>query len=321
MNMSVNKQVEKNCSIMGKHTLFSMIGKSFKRQWPLYLMVLPGIIFYIVFKFIPLGGSVIAFMDYKITRGIFGSAWVGLKNFQSFFTYQDIRRVFWNTLVIASYNLILVFPVPIILAMLFNEIKNIHFKKAVQTVSYLPYFFSWVIIAGLTFDILSSTGIVNSVRAALGMDTILFMQKENYFRGIVVVTGIWKEAGWGSIILLAAISNINNEFYEAAIIDGAGKWKQAIWITLPLLLPTIVILFLLRVGNFLDIGFEHIFNLLTPMTYAVGDILDTYVYRIGIMEAQYSLTTAIGLFQSCIGFLLVFICNRLSRRYLDGGLW
>ena len=240
-------------------------------------------------------------MDYKLTRGIFGSAWVGFKHFQSFFAYQDLRRVFWNTLVIATYNLVLVFPVPIVLALLLNEIRIRYFKKIVQTFSYIPHFFSWVIIAGLTFDILSSTGIVNSVRNALGMDTILFMQRARYFRGIVVITEIWKEAGWASIIILAAISNINTEYYEAAIMDGAGKWKQAIWITFPLLLPTIVILFLLRVGNFLDIGFEHIFNLLTPMTYSVGDILDTYVYRVGILEAQYSLTTAIGLFQSVHG--------------------
>lgn len=298
-----------------------LVARTLKRQWPLYVMVLPGVAFFILFKFIPLAGSVIAFMDYKLTRGIFGSAWVGFKHFQNFFAYQDLRRVFWNTIVIATYNLVLVFPVPIVLALLLNEIRNAYFKKIVQTFSYIPHFFSWVIIAGLTFDILSSTGIVNSVRNALGLDTILFMQRAHYFRGIVVITEIWKEAGWASIIVLAAISNINTEYYEAARMDGAGKWKQAVWITFPLLLPTIVVLFLLRVGNFLDIGFEHIYNLLTPMTFSVGDILDTYVYRVGILEAQYSLTTAIGLFQSIIGFLLVFVCNKLSRRYLDGGLW
>ena len=165
-------------------SVYRQIEKTFKRQWPLYLMVLPGITFYIIFKCIPLSGSVIAFMDYKITRGISGSAWVGLKHFQSFFAYSELRKVFWNTVVIATYNLVLVFPIPIILALLFNEIKNIHFKKAIQTVSYLPHFFSWVIIAGLTFDILSSSGIVNSVRAAFGMDPVLFMQKSSYFRGI-----------------------------------------------------------------------------------------------------------------------------------------
>ena len=292
-----------------------------KRQWPLYLMTLPGVMYFVIFKIIPLAGSVMAFMDYKIARGIMGSDWVGLKHFMSFFAYPELRRVFENTLIIASYKLVLVFPVPVLLALLINEISRARFKRVVQTISYIPHFFSWVIIAGLTFDILSSTGIANAIRGLFGLDSILFLQKARYFRTIVVATEIWKEAGWSSIIILAAISNINSEFYESATIDGAGKWKQAVWITLPLLLPTIVILFLLRVGNFLDIGFEHIFNILTPMTYSVGDILDTYVYRVGILEAQYGLTTAIGLFQSVIGFLLIFTFNAVSRKYLDEGLW
>ncbi len=291
------------------------------RHWPLYLMVLPGVVFFIMFKVVPLGGSIIAFQDYRITRGVFASQWVGLKHFLHFFTYPDLQRVFWNTVIIASYNLVFAFPFPVLLALLFNEVRGRPFKKAAQTLSYLPHFFSWVIVAGLTFDILSSTGIVNSLRGLMGKEVILFMQKERYFRGIVVVTGLWKEAGWGTIIILAAISTINVELYEAAVVDGAGRWVQAVQITLPLLLPTLVILFLLNVGSFLDLGFEHIFNLLTPMTFSVGDVLDTYVYRVGILEAQYSLTTAIGLFQSSIGFLLIFTCNRLSRRYLGGSLW
>ncbi len=284
-------------------------------------MVLPGILFFVALKVVPLGGSIIAFQDYRITRGIFASQWVGLRNFVHFFTYPDLQRVFWNTVIIACYNLVLAFPFPILLALLFNEVRGLAFKKTLQTVSYIPHFFSWVIVAGLTFDLLASTGFVNSVRELLGKEAILFMQKERYFRGIVVVTGIWKEAGWGTIIILAAISGINVELYEAALADGAGRWIQATRITLPLLLPTLVILFLLNVGSFLDLGFEHIFNLLTPMTFSVGDVLDTYVYRVGILEAQYSLTTAIGLFQSTIGFLLIFTCNRLSRKYLGGSLW
>jgi putative aldouronate transport system permease protein len=294
---------------------------AFQRQWPLYVMVLPGIIFFLALRVVPLGGSVIAFQDYRITRGILASPWVGLKHFVRFFTYPDLQRVFWNTVIIACYNLVLAFPFPILLALLFNEVRGMAFRKTIQTVSYLPHFFSWVIVAGLTFDILSSTGFVNSLRGLLGREAILFMQRERYFRGIVVLTGIWKEAGWGTIIILAAISGIDVELYEAAVVDGAGRGAQAFQITLPLLFPTLVILFLLNVGSFLDLGFEHIFNLLTPMTFSVGDVLDTYVYRVGILEAQYSLTTAIGLFQSCIGFLLIFTCNRLSRTYLGGSLW
>lgn len=253
--------------------------------------------------------------------GIFGSNWVGLKHFQQFFTYYGLRKVFWNTVIIASYSMIFAFPAPVILAFLFNEVKNRFFKRAVQTVSYLPHFFSWVVIAGLTFDVLSGTGIINTVRGLLGMDSILFMQKPAYFRSIVILTGIWKETGWGSIVLLAAISNINIEYYEAAVVDGAGKFRQMVSITFPLLLPTIVILFLIRVGNFLELGFEHIYNLLTPMTYSVGDVLDTYVFRIGVQGGQYSLTTAIGLFQSLIGYMLIVISNKLTKKYLGGSLW
>jgi len=307
--------------VKDKPGFLNTAGKVLRLQWPLYLMVLPGVVFFILFKYIPLFGSVMAFQDFRITRGIFGSDWVGLKHFIQFFTYYDLQKVFWNTLVIAALNLVFTFPAPILLAFLFNEIKNRYFKKTVQTLSYLPHFFSWVVIAGLTYDVLSQNGIVNSVRALMGMDSILLMQKAAYFRGIIVITSIWKEMGWGSIILLAAISNINPEYYEAATVDGAGKFRQAVSITFPMLLPTIVILFLLHIGNFLELNFDQIINLLTPMTYSVGDVLETYVYRIGVQGGQYSLTTAIGLFQSVIGFILITVTNKLSKMYLGEGIW
>ena len=304
-----------------KKPLSGRFAKVLRRQWPLYLMVIPGVIFYIIFKYIPLFGSIIAFEDYKVSKGIFGSPWVGLDNFKAFFAYQELTRVFVNTVIVSTYSLILTFPMPIVFALLLNEINNRYFKRSIQTLSYLPHFISWVIIGGLTFDILSSTGMVNSIRNLMGLENILFMQQEKYFRGIVIITGIWKEMGWGSIIILAAISNINIEYYEAAIVDGAGRWKQTILITLPLLLPTIVIIFLLSVGHFLELGFDRIYNLLTPMTYSVGDVIDTYVYRAGIQQGRYSLTTAVGLFQSVIGFVLVYGCNKISRKVWDGGLW
>lgn len=296
--------------------------KSLKRHNVLYLMVVPGLVYYILFKVVPILGSVIAFQDYRISRGIFGSEFAGFKHFISLFNYYDFKTILRNTVIIASYDLIFAFPAPILLALLFNEVKNKYFKRTVQTVSYLPHFMSWVIVAGLTFSFLSTNGLLNVARRGLfGLNPVLFMQKSQYFRAIVVITSIWKEAGWGSIIILAAITNINPEYYEAAIVDGAGKLKQARWITFPLILPTIVILFLLRVGRFLELGFDQIFNLLTPMTYSVGDVLDTYVYRVGILNAQYSSTTAIGLFQSVIGFILIYISNKLSRKYLGGGIW
>ncbi|QNK57368.1 sugar ABC transporter permease [Paenibacillus sp. PAMC21692] len=296
--------------------------RNIRKYWPLYVMVLPGVVFLIMFRYIPLAGIVIAFQDYMIFKGIMDSPFVGFKHFQALFDYPQFWRVLKNTAIIGLYNIVFVFPVPVVLALMFNEIRNIVFKRSLQTIYYIPHFFSWVIIAGLTFDFLSSSGVVNSVRGWFGLDTILFMQDESYFRIITVLTSIWRDAGWGTIVLLAAISSINPEMYEAAMVDGANRIRQVLNITLPLIMPTVVILFLLNIGNFLDLSFEQIYNLLTPMTYPVGDVIDTYVYRVGIVQGQYSSTTAIGVFQSVIGLVLVVVFNRLAKRYQeDGGLW
>ncbi|MEK3722626.1 ABC transporter permease [Paenibacillus sp. FSL H8-0034] len=295
---------------------------NFRKYWALYVMALPGFIFFIVFKYVPLAGSVIAFQDYMIFKGIAASPFVGLKHFQAFFEYPDFRRVFVNTIIIGTYSLIFVFPFPIVLALLFNELRNMVYKRTLQTIYYLPHFFSWIIIAGITFDVLSNTGIVNSIRAWLGLESILFLQEEKYFRGILIFTSIWRDAGWGTIVLLAAIAGINPEVYESAVIDGAGRIRQIFSVTLPLILPTILVLFLLQIGNFLDLSFDQIYSLLTPMTFSVGDVIDTYVYRVGIIEAQYSSTTAIGMFQSVIGLVLVVTFNKLAKTLQkDGGLF
>ncbi|MFS0611974.1 ABC transporter permease [Lederbergia ruris] len=286
----------------------------------LYVMILPGIIFYIVFKYIPLFGSVIAFQDYQIFKGIWNSPWVGLENFQFLFSYQDFFLVLRNTATIAFYQLVFSFPAPIILALLFNEVRILLVKKTLQSLFYLPHFLSWVVVGGIVFELLSTQGIVNVVLGFFDVEPILFMQEEKYFRTIVVLSGIWKEIGWGTIIYLAAIAGINPNLYEAALVDGASRWKQTIHITIPMLFPTILVLFLLNIGNFLELGFDQIFNLLTPMTYSVGDIIETYVYRAGVLQGQYSMTTAIGLFQSVIGFALLWIFNRLARK-TDQGLW
>ncbi|WP_227522122.1 ABC transporter permease [Bacillus solitudinis] len=286
----------------------------------LYVMILPGLLFYILFKYIPLLGSVIAFKDYQIFKGILASPWVGLDNFRFIFTYQDFYQVLRNTAMIAFYQLVFGFPAPIILALLFNEIRLMIIKRTVQSLFYLPHFLSWVVVGGIVFELLSTQGIVNAVRVLFGAEPILFMQEEKYFRTIVVISDIWKGVGWGTIIYLAAITAINPSLYEAAVIDGANRWKQTIYITLPLLFPTILVLFLLNIGNFLELGFDQIFNLLTPMTYSVGDIIETYVYRAGVLQGQYSVTTAIGLFQSVVGFILLWIFNRLARKS-GQGLW
>ena len=293
-----------------------------KKYWPLYVMMLPGIIFFITFKYIPMLGSVIAFQDYSVFKGIFGSTWVGLKHFRDLFSYAEFKRVFSNTLILGLLKTVLIFPIPLILSMMLNEIKNLRLKKAIQTSIYIPYFLSWVIVGGLIFDIFGSGGLFNNFRNALRMDTVLAMQKSSWFRPIYVISSIWKDSGWGTVVYLAAISGIDPALYESASMDGASRVQRMRHITLPLLLPTILTLFLLNIGSFLELGFDQVFNLLTPMTYSVGDIFDTYVYRVGIQKGQYSITTAVGLFQSVIGFILVMTFNKLANKFSeDGGLW
>jgi putative aldouronate transport system permease protein len=306
--------------LIKKKSLIRIYLENIKKNWMLYVMIVPGILYYIIFKYIPLFGSIIAFQDYQIFKGILGSPWVGLENFKFIFSYQDFFQVLRNTVMIALYQLIFGFPAPIILALLFNEIRLMFFKRTVQSLFYLPHFLSWVVVGGIVFELLAAEGIINAIRELFGAAPILFMQEEGYFRTIVVISGIWKGVGWGTIIYLAAITGINPNLYEAAVIDGANRWKQIRYITLPLLFPTILIMFLLNIGNFLELGFDQIFNLLTPMTYSVGDIIETYVYRAGVLQGQFSLTTAIGLFQSVVGFILLWVFNRLARKS-EQGLW
>ncbi|TBL70927.1 sugar ABC transporter permease [Paenibacillus thalictri] len=285
-------------------------------------MVLPGLIFFLLFKYIPLTGIVIAFQDYTVFTGIFGSNFVGFKHFYNLFTYPEFLRVLKNTLLISIYQIVLGFPAPIALAMLMNEVRKLFFKRAVQTVLYLPHFLSWVIVGGLVINFLSpSSGMVNDVLRWLGKEPIFFMQEPNYFRSIVVISGIWKEVGWGTIIYLAALAGINPELYEAAEVDGAGKLKQAFSITLPSLLPTIMVLLLLRIGNVLDLGFEQIYMLLNPLVTETGEVMDTYIYRIGLLGGQYSYTTAIGLFKSLVGVILVVGANQLSKRTTGNSIY
>ncbi|WP_240763113.1 ABC transporter permease [Paenibacillus thalictri] len=292
------------------------------KHWQIYTMVLPGLIFFLLFKYIPLTGIVIAFQDYTVFTGIFGSNFVGFKHFYNLFTYPEFLRVLKNTLLISIYQIVLGFPAPIALAMLMNEVRKLFFKRAVQTVLYLPHFLSWVIVGGLVINFLSpSSGMVNDVLRWLGKEPIFFMQEPNYFRSIVVISGIWKEVGWGTIIYLAALAGINPELYEAAEVDGAGKLKQAFSITLPSLLPTIMVLLLLRIGNVLDLGFEQIYMLLNPLVTETGEVMDTYIYRIGLLGGQYSYTTAIGLFKSLVGVILVVGANQLSKRTTGNSIY
>ncbi|MFD0681734.1 MULTISPECIES: ABC transporter permease [unclassified Paenibacillus] len=292
------------------------------KHWQIYSMVLPGLIYFILFKYIPLTGVVIAFQDYNVFNGIFGSKLVGLKHFYNLFTYPEFMRVLKNTLLISIYQIVLGFPAPIALAMLMNEVRRMFFKRTIQTVLYLPHFLSWVIVGGLVINFLSpSSGMINDILRWMGKEPVFFMQEPGYFRSIVVISAIWKEVGWGTIIYLAALAGINPELYEAAEVDGAGKLKQAFSITLPSLLPTIMVLLLLRVGNVLDLGFEQIYMLLNPLVTETGEIIDTYIYRIGLLGGQYSYTTAIGLFKSLVGVILVVGANQLSKKTTGNSIY
>lgn len=292
-----------------------------RKYWPLYVMVLPGVLFMLLFKYIPMAGSMIAFQDYSVFRGFFHSEWVGFKHFIVLFDYPDFNRVFRNTLILGFLKVAVIFPIPIILSLMINEIRFVLLKKGVQTALYIPHFLSWVIVAGITFEFFSLGGLFNTMRGWFELESNLVMQQSEHFRTIYVLTGIWRDAGWGTIIYLAAISSIDSQLYESAVMDGASRLKQIRHITFPLILPTAMILMLLDIGNFMELGFEHVYNLLTPMTYSVGDIFDTYVYRTGIQQARYSFSTAVGLFQAIIGFVLVVTFNKISRKISDGGLW
>ncbi|WP_411829611.1 ABC transporter permease [Paenibacillus favisporus] len=288
----------------------------------LYLISLPGIIYFIMFKYLPLLGSVMAFQNYNIFKGFTGSPWVGLDQFRRMFTYPEFLRILENTVLIGFYDLIFAFPVPIIFALLLNELRKVVYKRILQTVVYLPHFLSWVIIGGIMIGILSpTTGIVNQVLNAFGLKSIYFLGEDSYIRSILVGTGIWKDSGWGTIVYLAALASVNPELYEAARIDGASRWRQTLSITIPAILPTITIMFLLHIGNFLDFGFERVFVFVNSLNESKGDILDTYIYRVGLIDQQYSYTTAIGLFKSVVGLVLVMIGNTLSKRGSGEGLY
>ncbi|MBA2938722.1 sugar ABC transporter permease [Paenibacillus sp. CGMCC 1.16610] len=278
-------------------------------------MIMPGIVFFLLFKYVPILGSVIAFQDYNVYKGIMGSPFVGLKHFETLFTYPEFAKILKNTVLISIYQLVFGFPAPIILALLLNEVRKMWFKRSVQTIVYLPHFLSWVIVGGLVINVLSPNyGIINGMLEFLGMERTFFMQQPEFFRSIVVASGIWKEVGWNAIIYLAALASINTEMYEAADVDGAGRFRKMISITLPSLLPTIMILFLLRIGHLLDLGFEQIYMLINPLVADKGQIIDTYIYSVGLLGGQYSYTTAIGIFKSVVGLMLILSFNQISKR-------
>lgn len=283
----------------------------------LFLLLAPVIIWYTVFAYGPMYGIQLAFKDYFIRDGIWGSPWVGFKHFEYLFTASpDFWKIIKNTLIISFYHIIFGFPAPIILALLFNELRFSFFKKVAQTISYLPHFLSWIVIGGILITLLSpNSGVVNYIIQWLGFDPIYFLGSEKYFRFTLVMSGIWKEIGWGTIIYLAALASIDSQMYEAAVLDGANRWKQTLFITIPSILPVIAILLILRVGSVLDAGFDQVLTLYSPAVYGVADTLDTYVYRIGLQNFQFSLTTAVGLFKNVVGLILVLFANFITKKW------
>lgn len=292
------------------------------KYWQIYAMIIPGFIYFILFKYIPISGSIIAFQDYNLYTGIWKSPFVGFKHFETLFTYPEFLNILTNTILISIYQLVFGFPAPVLLAILLNEVRKMWFKRSIQTIMYLPHFLSWVIVGGLVINVLSPNyGIINDLLDFFGFERIFFMQKPEYFRSIVVWSGIWKEVGWNTIIYLAALASINPELYEAADVDGAGRLRKIISITLPALLPTIMVLLLIRIGHILDLGFEQVYILLNPIVTAKGQILDTYIYSIGLLGGQYSYTTAIGIFKSVVGLILILGFNRISKKLTGQSLF
>lgn len=288
----------------------------------LYLMVLPGILYLLIFRYYPMYGAIIAFKDYRVLQGFSGSPWAGLKHFRTIFASPNFYNVLANTLLISVYKLIFGLPVGVALALLLNEVRLYIFKRGVQTITYLPHFLSWVVIFGVLLTTLSpSSGLVNKAIVALGGQPINFLADPKWFRSVLVASDIWKDLGWGAIIYLAALAGISPSLYEAAAVDGATRWQRIRHITLPGIVPVIVLVTLLRIGNLLSAGFEQVFVLYNPAVYGVADIIDTWVYRQGIQGFQFSVSAAVGLFKGAVGCLMLVSANALARRFAGKGLW
>jgi len=302
-------------------TFFCMLARDFSRNKLLYLMVLPVVAYYIIFAYWPMYGIQIAFKDFSFGKGYLGSPWVGFKHFEAFFNSFYFPRVMRNTLIISFLQLVFMFPTPIIFALMINEVRNRLFKKWVQTISYLPYFISLVVIIGIINEFCVSDGLINDIVAFFGGERTSLLQSSANFRTIYIASGLWSHLGWSSIIFIAAISTIDPELYQSAIIDGAGRFRQVWHITLPGIRPTIVILLILSLGSFLNVGFEKIILLYNPATYEVGEVISSYVYSKGLQNMKWSFGAAVGLFNSVINLILLISANKISKKISEISLW
>lgn len=296
--------------------------KLFLNNIGLYIMLLPGLLYIIIFKYLPMYGITIAFQDFNIFKGIAESEWVGMAHFKKIFSDPEFYQVFKNTLIISVSKLVFLFPLAIVVALMLNEVRSVWFKKTAQTVVYLPHFISWVIVAGIFTSILSpSSGLVNIIITALGGNPVSFMMSNAWFRKILVFSDGWKETGYSAVVYIAAIAGVDQQLYEAAKVDGAGRLRMIWSITLPGIATTIVLLLILRLGSILEAGTEQILAMYNPTVYQSGDVIGTYVYRMGLGQQQYSMTTAVGLFNSVAGFILVVSGNFLSKKISGSSIW
>ncbi len=292
-----------------------------RRNRYIYLMLAPVIAYYVIFHYGPMYGAIIAFKDYSPAQGILGSPWIGLQNFQDFFGSVYIVRLIRNTLAINVLDILFGFPAPIILALLLNELTTPHFKRWVQTITYLPHFMSLVVVVGIMIDFLARDGLINNLLRIGGIQSTAFMQNASWYWILYVGSSIWQSVGWGSIIFLAAIANVDPSLYEAAVVDGANRWRQMWHVTLPGIMPMIITLLILRIGMMMSVGYEKTILMYNPSTYDTADVISSYVYRKGVLGMDYGFSAAVGLFNSVINFAFLFAANRLSRRANQMTLW
>ncbi len=315
-------QSNSNVRLMKKTKSLKEGWKYFNKKKYLYILLIPCVLYYIIFQYVPMYGVIIAFKDFSFSKGILGSEWIGLDNFKYLFGLKDFYRVFFNSISLSLLKLIICFPIPIILALMLNEIPSLRYKKMCQTVIYLPYFISWVVIGGILVNLLSpSWGYVNMLLKSLGMEPVFFLGSEEYFRPIVIVSHIWKQAGWDTIIYLAAITSVNPELYEAAKMDGASKFKSIFYVTLPCIRSTIIILLLLSIGGIMNNGFEQINVLQNNNNLVVSEVFETYTYRLGMVSGRFSFATTVGLFSSTVGFVLLMIANKVAKALGEDGIF
>ena len=298
--------------------------KSMTKYWQMYLLLIPVVIYYVVFKYVPMVGAQIAFRNFSFRKGIWGSAWVGFKHFERFFSYSQSISIIWNTLYLGFLTLVFCFPVPIILALIINEIRSTRFKNVLKTVTYAPHFVSTIVVVGMLMSMCSpSTGIINTLFVKLGLfkEPLYLMGSAKYFRTMYILSGIWKDSGWNAIIFISALAAVDTSLYEAAEVDGASRWQQLLHITLPGIMPTIVIMLILETGKVLNIGFEKVYAMQTDLNLSVSEVISTYTYKQGLENLEYDYATAIGLFNSVVSFILLLTVNGISKRVSETSLF